>query len=184
MAKSEQHIAVVGGGPAGLRAAEVARRGGAAVTVFEGQRTVGRKLLVAGNSGLNLTHGDGFEAFLSRYSGPGLPEGLWREILAGFDSGALRRWAADLGIETFVSGAGKVLPVPVNGRMRATPLLRRWIARLREEGVEFKTEHSWSGLKPGPQLEFRHRGKRCTYAFDGVVLALGGASWPRTGSNG
>ncbi len=184
MSKFEQHIAVVGGGPAGLRAAEVARRGGARVTVFEGQRSVGRKLLVAGNSGLNLTHGDGFEAFLARYSGPGLPGELWREILAGFDSAALRRWASDLGIETFVSSAGKVLPVPVNGRMRSTPLLRSWIHRLRDEGVNFKTEHAWTGFGPGPTLEFLHGGEHRTYDFDSVVLALGGASWPRTGSDG
>ncbi len=184
MSKTEQHIAVIGGGPAGLRAAEVARRGGARVTLFEGQRSVGRKLLVAGKSGLNLTHGEDFETFVTRYSGPGLPRKLWREILTHFDSSALREWAAELGIETFVSSAGKVLPVPVNGRMRSTPLLRRWVLRLREEGVEFKTEHTWKGLQPGRKLEFLCRGERLTYAFDSVVLALGGASWPRTGSDG
>lgn len=184
MSITEQHVAVIGGGPAGLRAAEVARRGGARVTLFEGQRSVGRKLLVAGKSGLNLTHGEDFETFLTRYSGPGLPRELWREILMGFDSAALRKWAEELGIETFVSSAGKVLPVPVNGRMRSTPLLKRWVLRLREEGVEFKTEHTWRGLKSGRQLEFLCRGELQTYAFDSVVLALGGASWPRTGSDG
>ncbi len=184
MSKAKQHIAVIGGGPAGLRAAEVARRGGARVTLFEGQRSVGRKLLVAGKSGLNLTHSDEFEAFLTRYSGPGLPKDAWRTILGGFDSAALRQWAAELGIETFVSGAGKVLPLPVNGRMRSTPLLRRWILRLREEGVEFRTEHLWKGMGPGRNLEFQCGDETSSYAFDAVVLALGGASWPRTGSDG
>ncbi|MCP5021546.1 MAG: TIGR03862 family flavoprotein [bacterium] len=184
MSKTEQHIAVIGGGPAGLRVAEVARRGGARVTLFEGQRSVGRKLLIAGKSGLNLTHWGEFEVSLTHYSGPKLPRDLWREILARFDNTALRKWAAELGIETFVSSAGKVLPVPVNGRMRSTPLLRRWILRLQKEGVEFKTEHTWKGLTSEWQLKFLCLGESRSYAFDCVVLALGGASWPRTGSNG
>ncbi|MBL4771194.1 MAG: TIGR03862 family flavoprotein [Planctomycetes bacterium] len=184
MSKAEQHIVVIGGGPAGLRAAEVARRGGARVTLFEGQRSVGRKFLVAGKSGLNLTHSEEFEDFLTRYSGPGLPKDLWREVIAGFDSKDLREWASELGIETFVSGAGKVLPLPVDGRMRSTPLLRRWILRLRDEDVEFKTEHIWKGMGPGRQLQFQCGDETRSYDFDAVVLALGGASWPRTGSDG
>jgi len=111
-------LAVVGGGPAGLRAAEVAASACVQVTLFEGKPSVGRKFLVAGRGGLNLTHGEPFERFASRYSGPGQPAALWPELLADFDSAALRRWAAELGVETFKATSGRIYPV----EMKAAPL--------------------------------------------------------------
>ena len=101
---------MIGGGPAGLRAAEVAAHAGAAVTVYEGQPSVGRKLLIAGKSGLNLTNSADPEAFVSAYSGGEMPENFWRDCLAEFDSNALRKWAAGLGVETFESSSGKIFP--------------------------------------------------------------------------
>ncbi|MFT5052556.1 MAG: putative flavoprotein YhiN, partial [Chlamydiales bacterium] len=151
-----RRIAIVGGGPAGLRAAEVAAASGAQVTLFEAQRSVGRKFLVAGRSGLNLTNDEEFEPFLARYNGENLPAALWRRMLAEFDAKALRAWAAELGVETFVSSGGKVLPIPIDGRMKSTPLLRNWIERLRNLGVEFRTAHRWTGFAPNKTLLLEH----------------------------
>ncbi len=175
-------IAIIGGGPAGLRAAEVAADGGAAVTLFDAKPSVGRKLLVAGRGGLNLTHGEDFSRFVTRYTGPGQPEGFWENLLAGFTPGDLREWAAGLGIETFEQRTGRVYP----REMKAAPLLRRWVERLRGHGVNFETHHRWTGLQPGPPhvLEFSFYEERRTFTADAVVLALGGASWPVTGSDG
>ncbi|MFT7486538.1 MAG: putative flavoprotein (TIGR03862 family) [Candidatus Paceibacteria bacterium] len=179
-----RRIAVVGGGPAGLRAAEVAAAGGAQVTVFESQRSVGRKFLIAGKSGLNLTHAKGLEEGLEHYGGREFPTELWRSILANFDSNAVREWALGLGVPTFVTGSGKVLPKAVNGRMRSTPLLRSWLKRLNELGVQFKTGHRWTDLGPGIELVFESGAVQVSESFDACVLALGGGSWPRTGSDG
>ena len=179
MTHDAPHIAVIGGGPAGLRAAEVAAAAGARVTLFDAKPSVGRKFLIAGKGGLNLTHGEGLEQFASRYAGPGQPAGFWAEVLAEFGPAEMRRWAADLGIETFQAGGGRVYPTG----MKAAPLLRRWVQRLRELGVGFEMNRRWTSLTPGPpwQLGFsNHPGA----AADAVILALGGASWPQTGSDG
>lgn len=179
-----KHIAVIGGGPAGLRAAEVAAAAGARVTLYEGQRSVGRKFLVAGKSGLNLTNAAEFEDFASVYSGSDFPTARWWEILAGFDRDALREWAAGLGVETFATSSGKVFPK----MMKAAPLLRRWVERLRGLGVEFAVNHRWVGLQPGSphRLEFLVHpvDERVEREHQRVVLALGGGSWPETGSTG
>jgi uncharacterized flavoprotein (TIGR03862 family) len=175
-------IAVIGGGPAGLRAAEVAASAGAAVTVFDAKPSVGRKLLVAGRGGLNLTHGEDFSRFITRYTGPGQPDGFWENLLAAFTPADLREWAAGLGIATFEQRTGRVYPK----EMKAAPLLRRWVERLRGLGVIFEMKHRWTGLVPGPphQLEFAVDEERRTFDADAVILALGGASWPLTGSDG
>ncbi len=167
-------VAIIGGGPAGLRAAEVAAAAGARVTIFDGKPSVGRKLLVAGKGGLNLTHGEDFERFVTRYS-----EGPWRDLLADFDPAAMRAWAAGLGVETFQAGSGRVYPKA----LKAAPLLRAWIARLRELGVSFEMNHRLEEIRPGPPLGlgFSHGAFQET---DAVVLAMGGGSWPRTGSDG
>jgi len=164
-------LAVVGGGPAGLRAAEAAASRGVAVTVFDGKPSVGRKFLVAGKSGLNLTHGEPREAFVSRYSGPHMPEGMWDGLLAGWDGAATRAWAAGLGVETFEASSGRVYPV----EMKAAPLLRRWVQRLKGLGVRFEMNRRWTGIAPGrPQrLEFANG---VSVSADAVVLALGGGS--------
>ena len=175
-------VAVIGGGPAGLRAGEVAAERGAEVTLFEAKPSVGRKLLVAGRGGLNITHGEEAGLFAGRYTGPGQPGGFWRRALAGFSPEDLRAWAAGLGIETFEQRTGRVYP----REMKAAPLLRRWVERLKSLGVKFKTKHRWIGLSPGTphELRFSFDGESLTFTADAVVLALGGASWPVTGSDG
>lgn len=175
-------IAVIGGGPAGLRAAETAARAGASVTLFEAKPSAGRKLLVAGRGGLNLTNGEDLSRFVTRYHGPGQPPDFWPRLLSSFNPGDLRDWAAGLGIETFEQRTGRVYP----REMKAAPLLRRWVERLRGLGVVFETNHRWAGLVPGDPhaLEFSSYGETRTSCADAVVLALGGASWPVTGSDG
>jgi uncharacterized flavoprotein (TIGR03862 family) len=176
-------IAVIGGGPAGLRAAEVAARGGARVTVFDSRASVGRKFLVAGRSGLNLTHEESLEEFLARYVVDASARKNWSRIIKRFGPHDLREWARELGVPTIVS-KGKVLPQPVNGKMRATPLLRNWLARLRELSVEFEVRQRWTGFAEDGQLTFEHAGTTTHHAAEATVLALGGGSWPGTGSDG
>ena len=169
----------MGGGPAGLRAAEVLAQAGCAVTVYERKPSAGRKFLVAGSGGLNLTHSEALEDFASRYG----DAARWRPLLEAFPPAALREWAEGLGIETFVGTSGRVFPV----EKRAAPLLRGWIARLRDLGVRFRVDHAWTGWERDGEtlrLSFRHRGKTVEAVADAVLLALGGASWPETGSEG
>jgi len=176
------NLAIIGGGPAGLRAAEVAASGGASVTLFDAKSSVGRKFLVAGKGGLNLTKIEPAERFASRYTGPDQPADRWPSLLAGFDSGALRDWAAGLGVETFVASTGRVYPC----ELKAAPLLRSWVKRLRSLNVQFTMRHRWSGLTPGTplQLHFQANDQSQTCKTDAVILALGGGSWPETGSDG
>jgi uncharacterized flavoprotein (TIGR03862 family) len=176
---SHLQLAVIGGGPAGLRAAEVAATAGLRVSLFDAKPSVGRKFLVAGKGGLNLTHGEEAERFVTRYDGPDQPAGIWRGLLADFDSAALREWAAGLGVETFQATSGRVYPKA----LKAAPLLRRWIARLKGHGVRFEMNHRWSGLAPGRPLRLEFS-SGATFAADAVIFALGGGSWPRTGSDG
>jgi uncharacterized flavoprotein (TIGR03862 family) len=174
-----QRLAIIGGGPAGLRAAEVAAAAGASVTVFEAKPSVGRKFLIAGKGGLKLTHGESLARFASRYTGPNQPAGFWQERLSEFGPAELRQWAAGLGIETFQAGSGRIYPTA----LKAAPLLRRWVRRLRALGVRFEMNHRWTSLTPGPpwQLGFSNNS---TVAAEAVILALGGGSWPQTGSDG
>ena len=169
-------LAVIGGGPAGLRAAEVAARAGLQVTLYDGKPSVGRKFLVAGKGGLNLTHGESLTRFVTRYSGPGQPAEIWGNLIAGFDPAALRSWAADLGVETFQATSGRIYP----RALKAAPLLRRWIERLRGLGVRLEMNHRLVSLEPG-KLGFAN-GQTAT--ADAVILALGGGSWAKTGSDG
>jgi uncharacterized flavoprotein (TIGR03862 family) len=175
-------IAIIGGGPAGLRAAEVAAAGGASVTLYDAKPSVGRKFLVAGRGGLNLTHAEPREKFAARYTGAEQPPDFWNALLAEFDADALRQWAADLGVETFAATSGRVYP----REMKAAPLLRRWVHRLREAGVQFALRHRWTGLKSETrwQLDFQVEGEPRVVEADAVILSLGGGSWPETGSDG
>ena len=127
------HILVIGGGPAGLRAAEVASGAGARVTLCDQKRSVGRKFLVAGKGGLNLTHSEDLDRFVTRYSGPDQPSGFWERALERFDNAAIRAWAARLDVGTFVQKSGRVYPKA----LKAAPLLRRWVERLRSRGATF-----------------------------------------------
>ena len=182
-------VAVVGGGPAGLRAAEVAALGGARVIVFEQKPSVGRKFLVAGKGGLNLTHEASVDEFARHYTVAEMYSNsalaLWQSLLRGFDSNELRQWAGSLGIETFCASSGRVYPK----EMKSAPLLRRWVERLRGLGVEFRMRQQWTGLRLENGLELEFSGtsddvRGCVVRAGAVVLALGGASWPQTGSTG
>ncbi len=172
-------VAIIGGGPAGLRAAEVAAAAGLQVTLYDGKPSVGRKFLVAGKGGLNLTHGESLDRFVTRYSGPDQPGEIWERLIHGFPPAALRDWAGELGVETFQASSGRIYP----RALKAAPLLRRWIERLRGLGVSFEMNHRWVSLEPGApyQLGFSN-GKSAT--ADAVIFALGGGSWGRTGSDG
>jgi uncharacterized flavoprotein (TIGR03862 family) len=170
-------VAIVGGGPAGLMAAETARAAGLSVDLYEAKGSVGRKFLIAGKGGLNLTHSDPFDVFVTRYAERSGQVAAW---LRDFDADALRKWAAELGVETFVGSSGRVFPRD----LKAAPLLRGWVRRLREQGVHFHVQHRWLGWTAGGHLRFvTTEGERVVQA-DAVVLALGGGSWPQLGSDG
>lgn len=166
-------IAVIGGGPAGLRAAEVSAGMGRKVTVFDGKPSVGRKFLVAGKGGLNLTHGGSMETFVSNYTGGR----DWKGLLRDFSNQDLRDWCHGLGLETFEASSGRVYPKALKG----APVLRAWLARLREMGVEIRPKHLWQDLLPGNILHFSNGAEVRAKA---IVFALGGGSWPKTGSDG
>ena len=172
-------ILVIGGGPAGLRAAEVASEAGARVTVCDQKPSVGRKFLVAGKGGLNLTHSEPLDDFITRYSGPDQPPEFWKEALARFDNAAIRGWAARLEVGTFVQKSGRVYPKA----LKAAPLLRRWVERLRSREVTFLMRHRLTGLAPG-EARFAAPEGEVVLQADAIILALGGGSWPQTGSNG
>jgi uncharacterized flavoprotein (TIGR03862 family) len=169
-------IAVIGGGPAGLMAAEAAVAKGVRVYLYEAMASVGRKFLLAGKGGLNLTHAEPAEAFLSRY---GARRARIEPLLSEFGPDALRDWAGGLGVPTFVGTSGRVFPTD----LKSAPLLRAWLRRLRQGGVQVHVRHRWCGWEEDGALCFATpRGVRLLYA-DAVVLALGGGSWPRFGSN-
>ena len=172
-------VAVIGGGPAGLMAAEVLSASGAQVHVYDAMPSVGRKFLLAGRGGLNLTHSEPFDAFMSRF---GERRAQLEPMLAQVGPQQVREWAAGLGIETFVGTSGRVFPTD----MKAAPLLRAWLHRLRAAGVQFHMRHRWVGdeaLDPA-SLRFATPSGEVTASADAVVLALGGASWARLGSDG
>ncbi len=176
-------IAVIGGGPAGLRAAEIAAGGGAAVSLFDAKASVGRKFLVAGRGGLNLTKDEPLDLFISHYEEQDDGSERWPGLIADFDPAALRAWAESLGVQTFVASTGRVYPC----ELKAAPLLRRWVRGLREQGVRFAMGHRWVGLslpRGGVRLLFQANGGDHPFQADAVILALGGGSWPQTGSNG
>ena len=171
---------MIGGGPAGLMAAESLSAGGVGVDVFDSMPSAGRKFLLAGKGGLNITHSEPHEAFAARY-GSRRP---WIEpMLREFGSGALRDWVHALGVETFVGSSGRVFPQ----EMKAAPLLRRWLHRLRASGVRLHMRHRWIGWgaprERGIELRFQTPAGEALVRADAVVLALGGASWPRLGSD-
>lgn len=168
---------MIGAGPAGLMAAEVMARSGAAVTVYDRMPSAGRKFLLAGRGGLNLTHSEDFECFIARY---GAAAAYLRPAIEAFSPMALRAWSEDLGQPTFVGSSGRVFPQS----FKASPLLRAWLRRLDGLGVVFKPRHRWIGWTPvGAPLFITSEGPREAIA-DAVVLALGGGSWPHLGSDG
>lgn len=169
-------VAVVGGGPAGLMAAERLAEAGVAVTVYDRMPSVGRKFLIAGRGGLNLTHSEPLERFLGRYAGAAPVLG---PAVRAWDPAALRAWCAGLGQDTFVGSSGRVFPVA----FKATPLLRAWLRRLAGLGVAVRTGWRWTGWD-GDALRFSTAEGEQVVQADAAVLAMGGASWPRLGSDG
>ena len=169
-------VAVIGGGPAGLMAAEVLSQGGAQVELYDAMPSVGRKFLLAGKGGMNITHSEPYFAFVARYPGRQAEVGKWLEQ---FDASAVRDWIHGLGVDTFIGSSGRVFPTD----MKAAPLLRAWLHRLREGGVQFHMRHRWLGWR-GDALLFAAPEGEVETAPDAVILALGGASWARLGSNG
>ncbi len=173
---------VIGGGPAGLMAAEMLAGAGRAVDLYDAMPSVGRKFLLAGKGGLNLTHSEPFDAFVARY---GSRRDRLEPMLRDFGPDQLREWARGLGIETFVGTSGRVFPVD----LKAAPLLRHWLHRLREQGVRFHMRHRWLGWDEGETQgtgawRFATPGAEVRVHARAAVLALGGGSWPRLGSDG
>src|SRR5258706_8495370 len=170
-------VAIVGAGPAGLMAAEALSQNAVQVDIYDSMPSVGRKFLMAGKSGLNLTHSEPFEQFVMRYGS----RRQWIEpMLKEFGAKELRVWAQELGIETFVGTSGRVFPIG----MKASPLLRAWLKRLQNNGVMIHTRHRWIGWNQDQALRFETIDGEKLVKADGVILALGGGSWHRLGSDG
>jgi len=170
-------VVIIGAGPAGLMAAEALAEAGQRVEIFDAMPSAGRKFLLAGVGGLNLTHGEPFDAFVGRY---GTRAAVLKPLLREFGADALRAWAAGLGIATFVGSSGRVFPTD----MKAAPLLRAWLHRLRALGVRLHMRHRWLGWDESGGLRFDTPQGEIAMEARATVLALGGASWPRLGSDG
>ena len=170
-------VAVIGGGPAGLMAAEVLAQGGARVDLYDAMPSVGRKFLLAGKGGMNITHAEPYAAFITRYRAR---QQHVAPLLAAFPPDALREWIAGLGIGTFVGSSNRVFPTD----MKAAPLLRAWLHRLRAGGVHFHMRHRWNGWRDDGMLRFATPGGEIAAQYDATILALGGGSWARLGSDG
>jgi uncharacterized flavoprotein (TIGR03862 family) len=177
MTKLEKRIAVIGAGPAGLMAAEVLANGGACVTVYDAMQSAGRKFLMAGRGGLNLTHSEPLPQFLARYR-EAMPQ--LKAAVDAFPPGALRDWSDALGQPTLVGSSGRVFPKA----FKASPLLRAWLRRLDAAGVQFVFRHRWIGWDANRRLLFQTPDGQRVVDISATVLALGGASWPRLGSDG
>ncbi|WP_433737256.1 TIGR03862 family flavoprotein [Pseudomonas putida] len=174
---SPSHVAIIGGGPAGLMAAEVLSQAGIKVDLYDAMPSVGRKFLLAGVGGMNITHSEAYPAFLSRYAerAPQIAP-----LLRSFGADALCQWIHGLGIETFVGSSGRVFPAD----MKAAPLLRAWLKRLRDAGVVIHTRHRWLGWDEHGHLLIHSPDGEKTVQADATLLALGGGSWARLGSDG
>lgn len=170
-------VAVIGGGPAGLMAAEVLAQAGVHVELYDAMPSVGRKFLMAGKSGMNITHAEPLETLLDRY-GQRRPQ--LAAMVRDFSPDALRAWMRELGIESFVGSSGRVFPEG----MKAAPLLRAWLHRLRGQGVHFQVRHRWLGWGEEGVSRFETPQGEKRVRADALVLALGGGSWPQLGSNG
>ena len=174
---STTQVAIIGAGPAGLMAAEVLAQGGGRVTVYDAMASVGRKFLMAGRGGLNLTHSEPMPAFLARYRAA-MPQ--LAPVIEAFPPDALREWCEALGQPTFVGSSGRIFP----NALKASPLLRAWLLRLDAMGVQFSLRHRWSGWDGNGHLLFQTPEGQNAVDARATVLALGGASWPRLGSDG
>jgi uncharacterized flavoprotein (TIGR03862 family) len=177
MTFKQQSVAIIGAGPAGLMAAEIVSLAGIKVNVYDAMPSAGRKFLIAGKGGMNITHAEPFERLLSRYADK---RAVLEPMLTDFPPQTLRNWVKDLGLDTFVGSSGRVFPT----EMKAAPLLRTWLHRLKLHGVQFHMRHNWQGWTDSGELRFISLDEEKFVAADATVLALGGGSWPQLGSNG
>jgi uncharacterized flavoprotein (TIGR03862 family) len=177
LSSAAKSVAIIGGGPAGLMAAEVLIQAGVRVELYEAKPSMGRKFLVAGKGGLNLTHSEPLEEFLSRY---GARRPQLEPLLKEFGPEQVRQWADGLGIQTFTGSSARVFPVG----MKTAPLLRAWLERLRAGGVTFHPRNAWLGWNADNSLRFATLAGEISGQADAIILALGGGSWPQTGSTG
>ena len=177
MSSVPPRIAIIGGGPAGLAAAEALSQAGLGIDLFDAMPSLGRKFLMAGRGGLNLTHSEALDLFLSRY---GLDSPEISTMVRACPPQSLQDWAEGLGIETFVGSSGRVFP----REMKAAPLLRAWLHRLREAGVAIHVRHRWLGWCADGSLRFTTSTGESRHAPDATLLALGGGSWAKLGSDG
>ena len=172
-----KNIAIIGGGPSGLMAAQIIATAGHHVTIYDAMPTFGRKFMMAGRGGLNLTHSEPLEQFTTRY----FEASHWlAPHIKAYGPKALQQWCEELGQETFIGSSGRVFPVS----MKASPLLRAWLKKLETLGVQYAFRHYWQGFD-GDNLMFSNADKKTvTIKADATLLALGGASWPHLGSDG
>ncbi len=177
MNSDKKRVAIIGGGPGGLMAAERLAKAGAQVTIYDRMTSLGRKFLMAGRGGLNLTHSEDFEHFLKRF---GSTAAVLEPALRAFPPQALRNWCEELGEPTFVGSSGRVFP----RSFKASPLLRAWLRRLATLGVEVKLRHQFMGWGTDGALRFATPDGEISQNADATLLALGGASWPKLGSDG
>jgi uncharacterized flavoprotein (TIGR03862 family) len=177
MCISLHNVVIIGAGPAGLMAADVLSSSGIGVTIYDAMPSAGRKFLLAGKGGMNITHAEPYAQFLARY---GARRQELEPILNAFPPDALRSWLADLGINTFIGSSGRVFPES----MKAAPLLRTWLQRLRQAGVRFHMRHRWLGWGGQDELIFSLESEQVMLSAKYVILALGGGSWPNLGSTG
>src|SRR3984957_15186466 len=173
----QNNVAIIGAGPAGLMAAETLALGGARVTVYDVMPSVGRKFLMAGRGGLNLTHSEPLPAFLVRYR-EAMPQ--LAAAIQAFPPDHLRAWCEALGQPTFVGSSGRIFPKTLKG----SPLLRAWLRKLDTMGVSFSMRHRWTGWDDSGRLRFQTPAGESAVEARATALALGGASWPRLGSDG
>ena len=172
-----ESVTIIGAGPAGLMAADVLSQAGIGVAVYDAMPSAGRKFLMAGKGGMNITHAEAFPGFLSRY---GEQQSRLEPILSAFPPAALRDWVHGRGIDTFVGSSGRVFP----SNMKAAPLLRAWLHRLRNAGVKLHMRHRWLGWNPDGSLSFAANQQIHAVHSEALILALGGGSWPQLGSTG
>lgn len=170
-------VAVIGGGPAGLMAADVLSQQNISVDLYEAKPSVGRKFLIAGKGGLNITNGEPFESFVARY---GSKAEQIRSVLKTFGPTDVKQWCHGLGIETVAGASNRVFPKD----LKAAPLLQQWIKRLKEQGVNIHTNHCWQGWDQAGHLKFQTQDGYVSATPHAIVMTLGGASWPKTGSDG
>lgn len=170
-----KNIAIIGGGPSGLMAAEILSANGCAVTIYERKPSMARKFLMAGRGGLNITHSENLDQFIQKYGTQAI---RFKQIIDQFTPKDMRGWCRGLGEETFIGSSGRVFPES----FKASPLLRAWLKRLESQGVQFKIKHDWQGWD-GEYLIFETTDGQVKSQTDATLLALGGASWPGLGSN-